>query len=61
MPKFLSNIDCDMTLEIIEMDLIVNYELVRKIVSLGKGVKVLAPQNLINDVKKYLNDAISQY
>lgn len=46
---------------IVEIELRPNYELTRKIVSMGKGVKVLQPQSLIEDVKKYLQDALEQY
>ncbi|MEM7369561.1 MAG: WYL domain-containing protein [Bacteroidota bacterium] len=38
-----------------------NYELVRKIVSMGDGVKVIQPQVLIDQVKGYLHAALNQY
>ncbi|MGB0932081.1 MAG: WYL domain-containing protein, partial [Chitinophagales bacterium] len=50
----------DKTVEI-EMELRPNYELTRKIVSMGNGVKVLQPASLVEKVKEYLQDALAQY
>ncbi len=46
---------------IIRMNLVINYELIRIIVGMGDGVKVLAPHSLINKVKEFHSDALSQY
>lgn len=50
----------DKTVEV-EMELRPNYELTRKIVSMGNGVKVLQPASLVKKVKDYLQDALDQY
>lgn len=46
---------------IVEMQLRLNFELIRKLVSFGKGVKVLKPESLRNSIIKYFKDALSQY
>lgn len=46
---------------IAEMKLRPNFELIRKLVSFGKGVKVLQPESLKNDIIKYFSDALIQY
>ncbi len=46
---------------IVEMQLRPNFELTRKLVSFGKGVKVLKPESLKNSIIKYFKDALSQY
>jgi predicted DNA-binding transcriptional regulator YafY len=46
---------------IVKMNLIVNYELVRKIVSMGNEVKVLHPQSLIQIVKQFFEEANKNY
>jgi predicted DNA-binding transcriptional regulator YafY len=38
-----------------------NFELVRKLVEMGAGVKVLAPKSLIKEVKKKHQAALDQY
>lgn len=45
----------------VEMQLRPNFELVRKLVSFGKGVKVIQPESLKNDIIKYFSDALNQY
>lgn len=46
---------------IIETELIINYELIRKIASFGSGVKIVTPSSLKNDVISFFNDAINKY
>lgn len=45
----------------IKMNLILNYELVRKLATYGKGVTVIAPQQLIDDFKKFLKKTLDNY
>jgi predicted DNA-binding transcriptional regulator YafY len=46
---------------IVEMQLRLNFELTRKLVSFGKGVKVLQPKSLRNTIIKYFKGALNQY
>lgn len=46
---------------IVEMRLRPNFELIRKLVSFGKGVKVIQPESLKNSIIKYFKDALNQY
>lgn len=46
---------------IISLDLIINYELVMKILSFGEKVKVLAPKELVSKVSERLFAAAKQY
>jgi predicted DNA-binding transcriptional regulator YafY len=45
----------------VQLQLVVNYELIRKIVGMGSEVKVLKPQNLIDAVKQAHEKALKQY
>lgn len=49
------------TPKVISMRLRQNFELVRKLVEMGAGVKVLAPESLITKVKKKHQAALDQY
>ncbi len=46
---------------IVEMELRVNYELIRKVAGLGNGVKVISPISFNESVINYLQNAINQY
>lgn len=46
---------------VVKMQLIPNFELVRKLVSFGGGVKVLSPDSLRNEVVKYFEQALKLY
>lgn len=46
---------------VVKMNLVVNYELKRKIISMGPEVKVLQPANLVEDIKKLHQDSLMQY
>lgn len=45
----------------VKMNLIINYELIRILVGMGHGVRVIHPQTLIEQVKNYHLSALSQY
>lgn len=45
----------------VRMQLIPNFELVRKLAELGAGVRVVAPHTLVLEVKNYLEGALRQY
>lgn len=44
-----------------EIDVVINSELVRLLLGFGKGLKVLAPDHLVDIIKSNLRDAASQY
>lgn len=46
---------------VFEYELFTNQELVREIVKIGSGVKVVKPTMLKNEVKKFLNESLKQY
>lgn len=46
---------------LVKMHLVINYELIRIIVGMGSGVKVLQPLALIDQVKSYHLRALKQY
>ncbi len=46
---------------IIAFDLMINVELVQKLASLGAGIKVLAPDRLVEELRAYLRNALTQY
>jgi predicted DNA-binding transcriptional regulator YafY len=50
----------DGTIEL-KFNVIMNYELVNWLVGFGPNVKVLGPQELIDEVKKQHQEALSQY
>lgn len=43
------------------MRLIPNFELVRKLAEMGPGVRVISPRSLVEEIKKYLINALSHY
>lgn len=45
----------------VKMNLIPNFELIRKLAELGSGVKVLAPNALAAEVQQYLKAGLAQY
>ncbi|PHN00798.1 helix-turn-helix transcriptional regulator [Flavilitoribacter nigricans] len=45
----------------VEMELIIDIELTRKILALGSDVKVIAPESLRASIKKFLEDALAHY
>lgn len=46
---------------IVQLDIIVNIELVQKLASYGKTVKVLAPQHLVDTLKDFFRNASARY
>ena len=46
---------------IVQLQLVVNYELIRKISGMGNEVRVLSPQSLVEKIKSHFEDALKQY
>lgn len=46
---------------LVKMELIPNYELIRKLAGMGKGVKIIQPKSLQKKLINYLTQAIIQY
>lgn len=55
MPKFSDNE------AIIELNLIINYELISKLLSLGDGIQVLEPDHLVASIKKRIFNMLNKY
>ena len=45
----------------IKLSVIINYELIREVISFMNGVKVITPQRLKNEIKKVLHEGWKQY
>lgn len=45
----------------IELNLIVNYELISKLLSFGDGIKVLEPEHLTNSIKEKIENMLKSY
>jgi predicted DNA-binding transcriptional regulator YafY len=46
---------------IIELNVVITYELITQILALGQGVKVISPKTLVDQIKTTLQNAIDKY